>query len=229
MPGCWISCGADADSILRTLALRLVQYVARPITFDADQVAESAMQAFWSRGLQTSLSDLEVATGLSRSSLYNSFGNREEIFRLCMERYMQFLLDRLRNHFAGRPFREAIAALLEDAVGSNFQGRGCFFFNCLGGAGELSVSGKRVLQHAYRELHAEVVKQIVAAQQRSEFAATQSAADYATWLMAILAGFRAFNLSGLPQQDLQLAAKLACAKLVDAMSEPGRGDVPRQE
>ena len=50
----------------------------RPRSFDQYAVVNAAMQAFWSGGLATtSVDELLQATGLARSSLYNSFGNRD--------------------------------------------------------------------------------------------------------------------------------------------------------
>ncbi|WP_155803658.1 TetR/AcrR family transcriptional regulator [Bordetella sp. FB-8] len=46
------------------------------------------MHAFWMGGvIETSVDDLLQATGLSRSSLYNSFGNREGLLQVAVERY----------------------------------------------------------------------------------------------------------------------------------------------
>ena len=60
----------------------------RPRTFDPDQVLEKAMQLFWSQGYETtSLQDLLLATGLSKSSLYESFGNQQSLFEAAFTRY----------------------------------------------------------------------------------------------------------------------------------------------
>ena len=54
--------------------------MARTKAFDDDWVLEQAMRAFWAGGYAaTSVQDLEHATGLGRGSLYNAFGDKEQL------------------------------------------------------------------------------------------------------------------------------------------------------
>ena len=63
--------------------------MARPVSFDSDEVIGKCMQQFWDHGFEkTSISDLEACTGLKRTSLYNSFGNKDELFRTVIEFYI---------------------------------------------------------------------------------------------------------------------------------------------
>jgi TetR/AcrR family transcriptional repressor of nem operon len=55
--------------------------VARPREFDIDAVLDCATRLFWQRGYGgTSLADIEAATGLSRTSIYAAFGDKEGLF-----------------------------------------------------------------------------------------------------------------------------------------------------
>jgi TetR/AcrR family transcriptional repressor of nem operon len=57
--------------------------------FDPDRVLEVAELVFWRRGDgSTGIQDLLTATGLSRSSLYNSFGGKGELYEQAMRRYV---------------------------------------------------------------------------------------------------------------------------------------------
>lgn len=56
--------------------------------FDEAAAVLSAAHAFWEKGFAgTSLSDLEAATGLGRSSLYNAFGSKEALYERALESY----------------------------------------------------------------------------------------------------------------------------------------------
>lgn len=58
--------------------------------FNEDEALEAAMQAFWQKGYEaTSMCDLEEATGLNKSSIYNAFNSKEELFTRCLERYSE--------------------------------------------------------------------------------------------------------------------------------------------
>lgn len=60
----------------------------RPLEFDPDKAQDAIMRLFWAKGfLGVSLPDLLEKTGLSRSSLYNSFGSKQKVFELALDRY----------------------------------------------------------------------------------------------------------------------------------------------
>jgi TetR/AcrR family transcriptional repressor of nem operon len=64
----------------------------RPLEFEPDTVLDSAMRLFWAQGYEaTSLELLEQETRLSRSSLYNTFGSKRELFERALTRYLAFL------------------------------------------------------------------------------------------------------------------------------------------
>ena len=61
--------------------------MARPREFDYDDVVEQAMYLFWRQGYQnTSIDDVESATGLTKGSLYKAFKNKRLRALLCMWR-----------------------------------------------------------------------------------------------------------------------------------------------
>ncbi|WP_285472020.1 TetR/AcrR family transcriptional regulator [Actinoplanes sp. NBRC 101535] len=64
--------------------------VGRPRGFDADAALEKAMLVFWSRGYDgVSLSDLARAMGITKTSLYAAFGNKDELFQKALVRYAE--------------------------------------------------------------------------------------------------------------------------------------------
>lgn len=57
--------------------------------FNEASALDAAMKVFWSQGYEaTSLSDLEAATGLNKSSIYNTFQSKEVLFSRCLERFI---------------------------------------------------------------------------------------------------------------------------------------------
>ncbi|KAA9153472.1 TetR/AcrR family transcriptional regulator [Amycolatopsis acidicola] len=56
--------------------------------FDVDSALDAAMIQFWRAGYAgTSLDDLSHATGLNRSSIYSSLGDKDSLYLRCLDRY----------------------------------------------------------------------------------------------------------------------------------------------
>ncbi len=63
--------------------------MARTPSFDRDTVVRAARTLFWRTGYEAaSVPDLEAATGLSRSSLYNTFGSKRGLFDAAVQSYL---------------------------------------------------------------------------------------------------------------------------------------------
>src|SRR6266550_1867348 len=61
----------------------------RPRAFDPDAALDRAMHVFWAKGYEgASLSNLTRAMRINRPSLYAAFGNKEQLFRKVLDRYM---------------------------------------------------------------------------------------------------------------------------------------------
>jgi AcrR family transcriptional regulator len=67
--------------------------VGRQKQFDDTAVVRAARDVFWQRGYaSTSLADLETATGLSRSSLYLTYGSKRGLFDRALRNYLDELI-----------------------------------------------------------------------------------------------------------------------------------------
>src|SRR5438132_514738 len=63
--------------------------MARPRQFDEQRAVDAAARAFWASGYEaTSTEDLCAATGLGRSSIYNTFTSKRDLFEKALARYM---------------------------------------------------------------------------------------------------------------------------------------------
>ena len=108
--------------------------MARPRSFDPDEVLDLARDVFWEKGFQgTSLDDITAATGLAKPSLYAAFGDKNALFLNILDRYHARLIanaERVIND--GPSAREAILRWLNGFVPfcSGVKGsRGCLSVN----------------------------------------------------------------------------------------------------
>src|SRR5260221_2566444 len=64
--------------------------MGRPKSFSREEVVEKAMPVFRKRGFaDTSLQELERATGVNKSGLYTEFRDKEDLFVACLRHYIE--------------------------------------------------------------------------------------------------------------------------------------------
>ena len=108
--------------------------MSRPKEFNPDDAIEKAMQVFWHKGYEaTSMEDLLSAMDLNRGSLYDTFGDKRQLFLKVMDRYCatfvgpQFsLLDQPGP--ALPTLRRFISGMIEGSL-ADPQRRGCLIAN----------------------------------------------------------------------------------------------------
>ena len=89
----------------------------RPSTFDRDEVLTRLLFLFWEKGYDgTSQSDMVERAGISSSSLYNTFGNKPEIFAAVAERYNAMMWTGMAPLREGTAGLEDVAAFLGGAA-----------------------------------------------------------------------------------------------------------------
>ena len=108
--------------------------MGRPREFDTREALDQAMQVFWARGYEaTSLTDLTKAMGISRSSFYETFGGKRELYLSALGHYDETRVSRVVRRLEGEgTVKERIASVLNDVIDTTVEeGRrsGCFLCN----------------------------------------------------------------------------------------------------
>lgn len=132
--------------------------------FDPEEVENAVMQVFWRKGFAaTSIQDLVEETGLSRSSLYSSFKNKEQLYQQALSRYQRLIsksnIDLLSSDGSVKSIiQQLLSRIIEDEL-NDPQHRGCLMANaCLELAGYDQKTAESVtynferLQHALEQL-----------------------------------------------------------------------------
>ena len=103
----------------------------RPKSFDVDDVLDRAVDLFWVNGYAaTSMEDLVNHLGINRGSLYSTFGSKQELYELALERYLSTGRDRFAEMVAdsSTPLRKTIKRLLHSSA-ERTDHRGCLLVN----------------------------------------------------------------------------------------------------
>lgn len=105
----------------------------RPPAFDRKAVISAAVFAFWSKGFNaTTLTDLEDATGVDRSSLYKSFGGKNGLYESAAAAYLAVADEQLFHPL--HHGTDGIIDILEfiDILSNSYRSdspKGCFIVN----------------------------------------------------------------------------------------------------
>jgi len=109
--------------------------MARPREFDQELVLDKAMELFWTQGYErTSIQDLCEHLGIHRGSLYDTFGDKHELFLTCLDRFRQTSARKIFSILdePGDP-KEVLTRFFEKVVDNSLnnakQRRGCFMAN----------------------------------------------------------------------------------------------------
>ncbi len=108
--------------------------MARPREFDEMEAMNSAVEVFMSKGYEaSSLMDLLKSMKLSKSSLYNSFGTKHELFLSAIDHYSISAENRLRKNLeTGTTARQKLELILEAIMKCDLhttESRGCLLHN----------------------------------------------------------------------------------------------------
>ena len=115
--------------------------MARMQEFDTGKALGDARRVFWDKGFEaTSITDLETATGLGRSSIYNGFGSKRGLFDAVIQDYMDTVLrPRLKQLHGSSQSNDGISTYLRslstDLAKASEQtaNRGCLLMNTAAG------------------------------------------------------------------------------------------------
>jgi AcrR family transcriptional regulator len=105
--------------------------MGRPKGFSRDEVLEKAMPVFWKHGFaDTSLQELEQATGVNKSGLYTEFRDKEDLFVACLRHYLES--QEKRGFLTREPLGwKNVEAFLKNGPLNKGEKQGCFSVNSM--------------------------------------------------------------------------------------------------
>lgn len=86
--------------------------------FVREEALDQAVELFWQQGYEaTSIQNLVDKMGINRSSLYDTFGDKQQLFLVAMDRYIDRIVsERLAVFDTTGSGREAIRQFFADVV-----------------------------------------------------------------------------------------------------------------
>jgi AcrR family transcriptional regulator len=186
--------------------------MGRPREFDCDEALDTALQLFWRRGYEgTSITDLTEAMGITKPSLYAAFGNKEELFRKALDRYVDGPGGYVQVALAKPTAREVVEHLLfeaADAVTDPNYPAGCLAVQGALSCGEAAESIKQELMSRRAKGEQGLRQRFARAVAEGDLPAHADAADLARYVSAILQGMAVQATGGASRAQLRKLAEI---------------------
>lgn len=167
--------------------------MARPKEFDRDTALRQAMATFWAKGYEgTSVADLIEAMGISRSSLYETFGDKRDLFREALNFYITFTSGKRAAVLAGatsvrQGLTDFFAGVVNFTLSPDFPG-GCFLTNTATALGTLDEEIHAAIKLGMQSLEDDFFRFFAEGQQRGEIAADRDIRALARFFIGLVRG-----------------------------------------
>lgn len=164
-----------------------MEFIAREKEFDRDKALHQAMLVFWRKGYKaTNVPDLLQAMELSRSSLYNTFGDKRTLYISALEHYKKnrsYKLDILNRASSAR---EGIKQYFEQHISSMYDPNclmGCFVTNTAVIMEKTDEELNQLIKASFTNLEQSFYKLLERGQQSGEIAKTTDIKSLACLLL----------------------------------------------
>ena len=181
--------------------------------FDVDEALDRALEVFWARGYEgATLPELTRAMGINRPSLYAAFGNKEELFRKALDRYLAgpqgFMAEALKEPTA-RAVAEAIFLGFIRMQRGRDRARGCLVVQGALACGEEAEPVRRELARLRQAAVTAFRERFERAVQDGDLPKGTDCAGLARYVATVLNGLAVQAASGATEKDLRLVSALA--------------------
>jgi AcrR family transcriptional regulator len=176
--------------------------------FDEKQALVSAMLVFWEKGyVGTSIQDLEDAMGMKRTSIYNAFGNKREIFQRVMACYKESVMAELFTAMdTASDIREGIRRLLNAALDIHFDKDnpgGCLVVLSVLESDQLDAQSRDQMQQTIHELKTSLQTRLTGAKKAGELPQDLDAAATATTIATAMTGMMVMGKANFTRASLK--------------------------
>lgn len=182
--------------------------MGRARSFDNQDILERATRLFWRNGYNgTSMRELVEATGLAKASLYNAFGNKEEIFRSVLNYYIEQKQTRTLAPLDKEiPARDALIAYFDNLVRmtmENQQTPGCLLVNTATEQGIHDQSMRALVDRGMSRTEARLAQTVARGISDGSISADVNAEGTGFCLVSVVVAIRVMARKGVEQTKLE--------------------------
>ena len=171
----------------------------RPRKAEPEVALAAAMNAFWTKGYEaTSMSDLTEATGLHKASLYQTFGDKHQLFVSALKLYFTKTAKAQKDSRNGEenPIK-AIKASVDSTIDQCAQGKGCLAVNSLIEVAPFDAEIDRILKQFRQRLDKHLASLVDEAKNKKLVAKSIDTKEAVRLISVFLHGLSANMASGM--------------------------------
>jgi AcrR family transcriptional regulator len=186
--------------------------LGRPREFDTDTALDLALHVFWRKGYEgASMADLTEAMGITKPSLYAAFGNKEDLFRKALDRYVDGPGGYFRTGLEKPTAREAVEHILYESVEAvtDPKNPGCLAVQGALCCGDAAETIKQELMARRSKSEDDLRLRFTRAVAEGDLPVDADAGDLARYVSAILQGMAVQAAGGAPREQLRKLADMA--------------------
>jgi AcrR family transcriptional regulator len=183
----------------------------RPQKFVNDDALHQAIEVFWAHGYEgTSLTNLTDALNMNRPSIYAAFGNKQTLFSLSLQTYIDEQLVFVDEAVKQETLSEVIEMLFSKQIDLlTKKKRGCMLVQAALSCGEETQAIKDELTEQRKLLEGKLRKRFQRAQLKKDTSSSESPAAAAKYITTIYQGLSVQAASGATKKELTEVAELA--------------------
>jgi TetR/AcrR family transcriptional repressor of nem operon len=190
----------------------------RTKSFDQEQILDKATNLFWQQGYNgTPPQDILDTTGLSRSSLYDTFGDKHSLFLQCLQRYRDTETEFIINYLDGSEnTAAAIRNIFHGAWAHTAKQRrqkGCLMVNSLNELGPHDPEVASIVQENRKAIEDAFHRAIRRGQQQSLISTSHQPRAFARYLINCLWGLTVQIKLGIDKRTADDIAKITLSVL----------------
>ncbi len=182
--------------------------MGRPREFDPEDALDDAVEVFWTQGFDaTSLRDLLGAMGLSKSSFYQTYGSKGELYLEAIDRYRNRVATRMMEELeqaqSARAFIEEAFRRLARDLDAPHGRRPCLVMNDSGDVERREPAVARRMRRGARQFEAVFRTAVERAQRAGDVPPEKDAGALARYLMSSRSGLLAVRKAGASAAELR--------------------------
>jgi TetR/AcrR family transcriptional regulator, transcriptional repressor for nem operon len=181
--------------------------------FDEAEVLDQALELFRARGFKhTSFNDLVEELGVSRQSLYDTYGDKQALYQSALRRYLDKSLVGIRGKFSEDiPVRDTFTGFFEAMVaGSCANGSpGCLMVNSMVELSPHDADTRALAQSHAREIEGIFITRLSTAQRQGEITSNKDPVALARYFYHTILGLAVASRALDDKESLRQTARLA--------------------